>query len=47
MDRVTVDAEKTWPLEQMVLNLARYQHKNAYMVKHWAAIRRAVRPQID
>ena len=38
VDAVTVYAQKAWPLESMVLNLAGYHHKNAYMVKHWAAI---------
>lgn len=46
VDRVTVDAEKAWPLEPMVLNLAGYHHKNAYMLKHWAAIQ-AGRPPKD
>ena len=46
VDGVTVDAEKAWPLEQMVLNLAGYRHKNAYMLKHWAAIQ-AGRPPTD
>jgi hypothetical protein len=27
-----------WPLEVMVLNLAGYHQKNAYMVKHWQAV---------
>ena len=43
---LTVDAEKAWPLELMVLNLAGYHRKNAYMVKHWAAIQ-AGRPPKD
>ncbi len=46
VDSVTVDAEKVWPLEPMVLNLAGYHHKNAYMLKHWAAIQ-AGRPPKD
>lgn len=46
MDGVTVNAEKAWPLEQMVLNLVGYHHKNAYMLKHWAAIQ-AGRPPTD
>ena len=32
------NAEKAWPLELMILNLAGYHRKNAYMLKHWAAI---------
>ena len=31
-------AAKRWRLEAMILNLAGYHHKNAYMVKHWPAI---------
>jgi tetratricopeptide (TPR) repeat protein len=31
-------AEKRWRLEAMILNLAGYHHKNAYMLKHWDAI---------
>jgi tetratricopeptide (TPR) repeat protein len=46
LDGVTVDAEKAWPLEPMVLNLTGYHHKNAYMLKHWAAIQ-AGRPPKD
>lgn len=38
MDGVLVAALEAWPQEPMVLNLAGYHHKNAYMVKHWAAL---------
>jgi hypothetical protein len=31
-------AEARWRLEAMILNLAGYHHKNAYMLKHWPAI---------
>jgi tetratricopeptide (TPR) repeat protein len=31
-------AEKRWRLEAMILNLAGYHHKNAYMLKHWDSI---------
>jgi hypothetical protein len=31
-------AEKMWRLEAMILNLAGYHRKNAYMLKHWPAI---------
>ncbi len=41
-----VEAEKTWPLEPMILNLAGYHYKNAYMVRHWPAIQ-AGRPPND
>ncbi len=37
LDGVTLKAEKAWPLELEVLNLAGYHLKNAYMLKHWAA----------
>jgi len=29
---------KAWPLEPMILNLAGYNEKNRYMLKHWDAI---------
>jgi tetratricopeptide (TPR) repeat protein len=38
VDGITLEAAKAWPLEPMVLNLSGYHHKNAYMLKHWAAI---------
>lgn len=37
---------KRWPLEASILNLAGYHYKNAYMVKHWAAVQ-AGRPPAD
>ena len=46
IDGTTAEAAKAWPLEQMVLNLCGYHHKNAYMLKHWAAIQ-AGRPPKD
>lgn len=39
-------AERKWRLEAMILNLAGYHRKNAYMVKHWPAIM-AGRPPKD
>ena len=39
-------AEKRWRLEAMILNLAGYHRKNAYMLKHWPAIM-AGRPPRD
>ena len=38
-------AEKAWPLEAMILNLAGYHRKNAYMLKYWAAIGAGRPPQ--
>lgn len=38
-------AEKKWRLEAMILNLAGYHRKNAYMLKHWAAILAGRPPQ--
>ena len=38
-------AEKKWRLEAMILNLAGYHRKNAYMVKHWPAIMAGRPPQ--
>jgi tetratricopeptide (TPR) repeat protein len=46
LDGVMVEAEKAWPLEPVILNLAGYHHKNAYMLEHWAAIQ-AGRPPKD
>ncbi len=37
-NRKMADAEKRWPFEIMVLILGGYHLKNAYMVKHWAAM---------
>ena len=45
-DDVMVAALKAWPQESMVLNLAGYHYKNAYMTKHWAALQ-AGRPPTD
>jgi tetratricopeptide (TPR) repeat protein len=45
-DGVMIAALKTWPQESMVSNLAGYHYKNAYMVKHWAALQ-AGRPPSD
>jgi hypothetical protein len=39
-------AEKAWRLDLMILNLAGYHRKNAYMLKHWDAIQ-AGRPPKD
>jgi TIR domain len=39
-------AEKKWRMEAMILNLAGYHRKNAYMLKHWPAIM-AGRPPKD
>ena len=35
---LTDQALRAWPLEPMIVNLAGYDRKNAYMVKHWDAI---------
>jgi TIR domain len=32
------EALRTWPLEPMIVNLAGYHLKNAYMLQHWDAI---------
>jgi hypothetical protein len=44
-DREMKAAEKKWRLEAMILNLAGYHRKNAYMLKHWAAIQAGRPPQ--
>jgi len=41
-----VEASTAWALEPMVLNLAGYHYKNAYLLKHWAATQ-AGRPPKD
>jgi tetratricopeptide (TPR) repeat protein len=38
LDSVVDDALATWPLDPVLVNLAGYQLKNAYMLKHWDAI---------
>jgi hypothetical protein len=39
------DLQKLAPLQPMVLNLAGYQCKNEYMIKHWDAIRAGQAPK--
>ena len=46
VDAAMKKAEKRWGLELMILNLAGYHRKNAYMLKHWDAIQ-AGRPPKD
>jgi tetratricopeptide (TPR) repeat protein len=46
VDGITMEAAKAWPLEPIVLSLSGYHHKNAYMLKQWAAIQ-AGRPPKD
>lgn len=38
-------AEKAWRLDLMILNLAGYHRKNAYMLKHWDAIQAGRSPK--
>jgi TIR domain len=38
LDDLVDKALQTWPLEPMIVNLAGYHLKNAYMLKHWDAI---------
>ena len=38
MGELADKALQAWPLEPMIVNLAGYDLKNAYMVKHWDAI---------
>lgn len=37
--------KKTWPREPMILNLAGYNEKNRYMLKHWDAIQAGTPPK--
>ena len=46
VDTAMKKAEKAWRLDLMILNLAGYHRKNAYMLKHWDAIQ-AGRPPKD
>jgi hypothetical protein len=46
VDAAMKKAEKRWQLDLMILNLAGYHRKNAYMLKHWDAIQ-AGRPPRD
>jgi hypothetical protein len=38
LDARMEEALRAWPLEPMIVNLAGYHLKNAYMVRHWDAI---------
>jgi TIR domain-containing protein len=38
LDDVMEHATNQWPFDPMIVNLSGYHLKNAYMVKHWAAI---------
>lgn len=38
-------ALQAWPFEPMIVNLAGYDRKNAYMVKHWDAIQAGRAPE--
>ena len=46
VDKLMRPVEKRWKLDALVLNLAGYHRKNAYMLKHWDAIQ-AGRPPKD
>src|SRR5262249_48970176 len=46
VDAAMKKAERRWGLELMILNLAGYHRKNAYMLKHWDALQ-AGRPPKD
>jgi hypothetical protein len=45
LDSVTAAARRSWPLDPVLLNLAGYHFKNAYMLKHWEAIQAGRPPQ--
>ena len=45
VDGLMREAEKRWPFDSMILNLAGYHRKNAYMLKHWDAIQAGRAPQ--
>jgi hypothetical protein len=47
LDDVMEHAAKQWPLDPMIVNLSGYHLKNAYMVKHWAAIQAGRGPRDD
>ncbi len=38
LDDATRDAQQSWSLDPMVVNLSGYHLKNAYMLKHWDAL---------
>ena len=44
-EKLMQQAEKTWRNDLMILNLAGYHRKNAYMLKHWDAIQAGVPPK--
>jgi hypothetical protein len=43
--RALVPALETWPLDPMILNLAGYDRKNAYLLQHWDAIQAGRAPR--
>jgi hypothetical protein len=45
LDNVMKKFRRGFPLEPMILNLAGYHHKNAYMLKHWDAIQAGRAPK--
>lgn len=47
VDGVMVDAEEAWPFQSVVLNLAGYHRKNAYMLQHWEEIQAGRPPKED
>ena len=46
VNNAMLQAEKTWRLDPMILNLAGFHRKNAYMLKHWDAVQ-AYQPRRD
>ena len=45
VDTTMKKAEKAWRFDLMILNLAGYHRKNAYMLKHWDTIQAGQPPQ--
>jgi len=45
IDTALKKAEKAWRFDLMILNLAGYHRKNAYMLKHWDAIQAGRSPK--
>jgi tetratricopeptide (TPR) repeat protein len=46
VNNAMLEAEKKWRLDPMILNLAGFHRKNAYMLKHWDAVQ-AYQPRRD
>ena len=47
VDEAQERAQQVWPLDPMIVNLAGYHLKNAYLLKHWDALQAGRAPPDD